>query len=187
MYAKDNFYLKPLQKYTPAQWYGYQVLGERSIAKILPEMMAEAGFKGYYTGHSLRRSGGSRLFQAGVQRKIVKECTGHSLDAVDKYQITSNEQKEIVSKILQGTHNVNPRGRTQTSTVTGTTIDNVVEPKLETNDSKPVTVKGKCTTNAPAKAAEIRDSVGLLVEQVMKSLDKGAKAKIKIEVELCKE
>ena len=32
-----------------------------------------------------------------------------------------------------------------------------------------------------------KDSVGTMVEQVMKSLSKGTKAKIKIEIEICKE
>ena len=119
MYSKPNFYLKALQKPTPAQWFGNQVLGEKSIARILPDMMAEAGYTGYYTGHSLCRSGGSRLFQAGVQRKLVKECTGHTSDAVDKYQITSKEQKKKVSKIVQGQHDIGTKPTTSTSTVVG--------------------------------------------------------------------
>ena len=97
---KENFYLQSLSKPTPACWYACEVLGEGSIGKIMGKMMAEAGYDGFYSGHSLRRTGSTRLFQAGVQRKIVKECTGHRSDAVDQYQITSEAQKETVSKIL---------------------------------------------------------------------------------------
>ena len=56
----------------------------------------------FFTNHSLRRSGISRLFQAGVDRKLVKESTGHSSDAVDKYQITSDKQLEDISSIISG-------------------------------------------------------------------------------------
>ena len=149
MYSKSNFYLKPLQKPTPAQWYGYQVLGEKSIAKILPEMMEEAGYKGYYTGHSLRRSGGSRLFQAGVQRKLVKECTGHASDAVDSYQITSYQQKKIVSEIVQGQLDIKPKPSTSTTPVVGDAADTSInstncdtKPKVE-NPATHV-IRGKC-------------------------------------------
>ena len=41
-----------------------------------------------------------RLFQAGVDKKIVKEITGHASDALIRYQVTSMKQKEAVSKIL---------------------------------------------------------------------------------------
>ena len=100
-YKKCNFYLQARNVITPACWYQNQVMGEGSIGKIIGKMMEEAGYVGFYSGHSLRRSGGSCLFQAGVQRKLVKECTGHSSDAVDKYQITSDEQREVLSNILR--------------------------------------------------------------------------------------
>ena len=59
--------------------------GEGSIGKIMAKLMSDAGYDGFYSGHSLRRTGNTRLFQAGVKRKIVKECTGHRSDAIDKY------------------------------------------------------------------------------------------------------
>ena len=42
------------------------------------------------------------MFQCGIDTKIVKEITGHSSDAVAKYQVTSNNQKREVSVILKG-------------------------------------------------------------------------------------
>ena len=44
--------------------------------------------------------GGTRLFRGGVDRKLVKEATGHTSDAVDKYQVTSEEQHMLMSDIL---------------------------------------------------------------------------------------
>ena len=42
------------------------------------------------------------MFQAGVDTKLVKEVTGHTSDAVNQYQLTSNLQKEEVSNIVKG-------------------------------------------------------------------------------------
>ena len=99
-YEKSNFYLQSLKKPTLAQWYGYQVLGEKSIGKIIPDLMESAGIKGYFTGHSLRRSGTTHLLNAGVDKKILKECTGYMSDAIDKYMVTSDVQREKISDIL---------------------------------------------------------------------------------------
>ena len=38
--------------------------------------METAGIVGFYTNHSARCTGGTRLFRAGMQRKLVKETTG---------------------------------------------------------------------------------------------------------------
>ena len=56
--------------------------------------------KGFFTNHSLRRTGGTRLFRTGVDHKLVKEATGHRSDSVDDYQITSDEQCECMCKII---------------------------------------------------------------------------------------
>ena len=99
-YKKANFYLQSLLKPTPTQWYSGQVVGQNTLGKTIGKMMKEADIAGYFTNHSARHTGGTQLFNAGVDRKIVKECTGHTSDAIDKYQITSVEQKKQVSKIL---------------------------------------------------------------------------------------
>ena len=64
--------------------------------------MEKGNFEGYFTNHSLRRSGGTRLFRAGIDRKLVKEVTGHHSDAVDQYQITGHDQRKLISKVVQG-------------------------------------------------------------------------------------
>ena len=51
---------------------------------------------------SLHRISTTRLFQTGVDRKLVPEFTEHVSDAVDKYQLTSEGQREDMSKILKG-------------------------------------------------------------------------------------
>ena len=64
--------------------------------------MKRGDIQGYFTNHSLRRTGGTRLFRAGVDRKLVKEVTGHRSDAVDAYQITGHNQRKLISSVVQG-------------------------------------------------------------------------------------
>ena len=64
-------------------------------------MMKDANIEGFFTNHRLRRTGGTRLFRAGVDRKLVKEVTGHRSDAVDAYQITSDEQRKHMSRVIE--------------------------------------------------------------------------------------
>ena len=99
-YKKANFYLKSLQKPVPKQWYCEQVVGQNTIGKVVQTLMKDANIEGYFTNHSARRTGGTHLFRAGVDRKLVKEATGHSSDAADKYQITSDEQRAMRSRII---------------------------------------------------------------------------------------
>ena len=50
----------------------------------------------------MQRSVITYLFQVGVDPKLVTEFICHISDAVDKYQITSNEQRENISKVIRG-------------------------------------------------------------------------------------
>ena len=68
----------------------------------MTDITDKAGIGGFFTNHSLRRSGATHLFQAGVDCKLVKEYTGHMADAIDKYQITSDEQCEKLSSVISG-------------------------------------------------------------------------------------
>ena len=99
---KPNFYLRSLKRFNPAQWYSTQVVGLNTLCKTVGQMLKDANLDGYFTNHSLRRTGTTRLFHAGIDRKLVKEYSAHRSDAVDQYQITSNKQKENISKVLVG-------------------------------------------------------------------------------------
>ena len=39
-------------------------------------------------------------FRQGVDKKLIKEVTRHHSDAVDKYAITSDKQREQISNIM---------------------------------------------------------------------------------------
>ena len=96
---KFNFYLRSLDKINPAQWYGEAPVGKNTLRKTVQKLLKNSNVSGFYSNHSLRRSGTTRLFQAGVDRKLIKEFTGHSSDAIDKYQVTSEDQRKSLSNI----------------------------------------------------------------------------------------
>ena len=98
---KTNFYLQSLSKTTPAQWYSDRVMGINAIRKVVKNLLSSADIDGYFMNHSLRCTSSTRMFQAGIDHKIVKEITGHRSDAIDKYQITSEDQKAIVSIVIE--------------------------------------------------------------------------------------
>ena len=53
------------------------------------------------TNHSLRVTGASSLFDAGVPEKIIQQSTGHrSIDGLRVYERVTEEQNAAVSKIL---------------------------------------------------------------------------------------
>ncbi len=68
---------------------------------MFKDMCAEAGVSGHKTNHSLRATGASELFEAGVPEKIIKERTGHrSLEALCLYERTTRDQHQAVSVIF---------------------------------------------------------------------------------------
>ena len=68
----------------------------------MKSMFSKVGIVGK-TNHSLRATGASQLFQAGVAEKIVQERTGHrSVKALRLYERTTTAQHVEVSSILSG-------------------------------------------------------------------------------------
>ena len=57
-YKKDNFYLQCLQKPTATQWYAEQVIGKNTIGSVVQELVKKFKVEGFFSNHSLRRSGG---------------------------------------------------------------------------------------------------------------------------------
>ena len=64
-------------------------------------MLVEAGFKETKTNHSLRATGATTLFNAGVPERIIQQNTGQrSLEALRKYEKVSVRQREATSRVL---------------------------------------------------------------------------------------
>ena len=79
---KLNFYLHSLEKYSPAQWYREQVVRRNTLRKTISDICKDAKIPGFRTNHSLQRTGTTRLFRVGVDRKLIKEFTMHTSDTV---------------------------------------------------------------------------------------------------------
>ena len=135
--------------------------------------------KVFFSGHSLRRTGTSRLFQAGVQRKIVKECSGHTSDAVDKYQITSDHQRQCVSKILQSKPMATSNSSNATAKeVRGDAVE-VSDPQVDVQSNKSAPKSKECNCQS--------SSYGGWIDQLIAQVNASGKVKIKIEIEVSKD
>jgi integrase len=62
-------------------------------------MCRSAGIK-VKTAHCLRVTCATALFQHGVDEKLIQDRTGHSSNALFKYEKASKEQVTTVSRIL---------------------------------------------------------------------------------------
>ena len=146
------------------------MIGVHTISKVVSKLMEQVEIEGYFMNHSLRRTGGTRLFRAGVERKLVKEVTGHRSDAVDAYQITGHDQRKQISNILQGSQNsgTNPQ-------VAKVETEKIVS---ESESKSHVCQCGKDQLNE----ANVTEFVKELLKQTK---DKG-KTTIKIEIEINK-
>ena len=122
----------------------------------------------------MHRTGISRLFQVGFDRKVVKEYSGHRSDAIDKYQVTSENQKQQISKVL-------------------------ASEMSDKCDSKPIPVKDNIASNDQPKSSyttktctcenktiQINEcgKITEVVNGIVKSR-KGKKTVVKIEFEFC--
>ena len=67
----------------------------------------DADVSGQKTNHSLRATGATEMYHAGVPEKVIQERTGHlSLSGLRQYERTSGEQQRTVSRILASRENV---------------------------------------------------------------------------------
>ena len=114
-----------------------------------------------------------RLFQAGVNRKVIKEFTGHVSDAVDKYQITSEEQRENLSKIISG---IKPTGSmAKAPKVTEPSLEVMVKENFEGVQNSACHCKNQTLNISDTK------SLGEMINSLV-SARKGCKVSLKIEV-----
>ena len=92
----DVFYLRP-KKIAPESlpWYDCAAVGRCKLDKFMQVMCEEAGVE-KKTNHSLRATGCTALFNAGVPEKIIRDVTG----IVPTPSNCMKEQKKHVSKVM---------------------------------------------------------------------------------------
>ena len=103
--SANVFYLSPLAKPKGDVWYSRTPLGHNVLGRIVNEMMADAGFEGHFTKHSLRVSLATRLYDAEVDEQLIMSRTGHSsTDGVRAYKRTSEKLKKMTSAVLNNSN-----------------------------------------------------------------------------------
>ena len=84
-------------------WFTSVPIGKNLLSKMVAEMCSKAGITGRKTNHSLRVSGATTLFDAGVPERIIQQRTGHkSIESLCIYERVTEDQERIVSNILTG-------------------------------------------------------------------------------------
>ena len=110
---KDTFYLRPVTKVPTneaAPRYSCVPVGKNQLSRMVKDMCSEANI-GKKTNHSLRASGITSLFQAGVSEKVIQDRSGHrSLDGLRKYERVSEEQQAMAC------HSILPTSTSSSST-----------------------------------------------------------------------
>ena len=176
-YEKNsNFYLHSLDKPSPKQWYAEQVVGAQTLSKVIWTIMELGEFKGFFTNHSARRTGGTRLFRAGVQRKLVKECTRHQSDAVDKYQIRSDEQRQQLCEIISNEHASEVREVREEN-------GNVTDPPVQEKEASCMIESERKSEKVHVSASNVSD----IVSNIMSSAKGKGKTTIKFQIEIVSE
>ena len=106
----DCFYMKPLGVHVIKQpskpWFSCQPCGENKLSGMVKSMFERIGVGGK-TNHSLRATGATEMFRAGVPEKIIQERTGHrSLKALRTYERTTAAQHLSVASVFSSSSDV---------------------------------------------------------------------------------
>ena len=87
--VNEAFYFKPNNDANVFEYYNI-VLGIHTLNKILPDLCESADFS-RKTSHCLRVTCATRLFQSNVENKLIRERTGHRLNAWLAYEKESHQ------------------------------------------------------------------------------------------------
>ena len=103
----ERFYLRALTvvpKLEDVPWFARQCIGQHKLQKMVKTMFKDAKIDGNFTNHSLRATGATALFNAGVPEAVIQKRTGHkSSDALQLYERVNDDQLQAVSNILGST------------------------------------------------------------------------------------
>ena len=92
-FEKDVLYWKPksdIPKSSKELWYHCQPVGKYKLSGMVARMCEEAGLSEHKTNHSLRVTGATSLYNAGVPEREIQQRTGHcskhlgSMSALEK-------------------------------------------------------------------------------------------------------
>ncbi len=116
----DVFYLRQKKVVGPyIPWYECTPVGREKLNMYMATMCKEAGISEKKANHSLRATGASALFNAGVPDKFIRDVTGHRSNALQLYERPTLQQQQSVSSVLvQGQKSFAVAEKENASTVT---------------------------------------------------------------------
>ena len=97
-----SLYLQPRERYMPQNWYRDSPIGENKLRSFVKDLCTKAGIPGYYTNHSLRATGATRMYVNDVDEQVIQEITGHRSLAVRSYKRTCDKQHQNAMKCIFG-------------------------------------------------------------------------------------
>ena len=101
-FVEDILYLRPKEKCPDDQESPRYEDRPVTLSNMMKEMSMESGIA-KKTNHSLRATGASAMFQAGVPERIIQKATGHkSVEGLCTYKQAPTKQFKYVSKVLMG-------------------------------------------------------------------------------------
>ncbi|KAK6180908.1 hypothetical protein SNE40_008873 [Patella caerulea] len=101
-HAMSMVYLRPLIKPTEKVWYAAAPVGRNTLVNTVKRLCEAAGFKGFFTNHSLRATCATRLFRSGVDEQLIAKTTGHRSNAIRAYKRSNTAQEAFVNSVIQG-------------------------------------------------------------------------------------
>ncbi len=76
-------------------WYYKKAAGRETLGNVVKSVMKKAGFKGYFTNPSLRRSCATRLYDAGIPEQVIM-----ALRLIDALRFRLREKPVNYCKVL---------------------------------------------------------------------------------------
>ena len=145
------------------------MIGTHTIGKVVTHLVEKAKIPGFFMNHSLRRSGGTRLFRGGIDRKLVNEATGHRSDAVDNYRVMSIQQRKAMSDVIKGQNEEKvAQSKTEPEVNAKDAIDEIADHKV---------CKCKC-------GVVTEEIVGEIISKIVNETGKKGKVVINMEFEV---
>ena len=97
-----SLYLQPHKKYGQCNWFRDAPVGENKLRSFVKDLCDKAGIPGYYSNHSLRATGCTRMYNSDVEEQVIQEISGHKSLAVRSYKHTCDKQRENATKCIFG-------------------------------------------------------------------------------------
>ena len=115
------------------------------------------------------------MFQAGVDKKLIREISGHRSDATDKYSETSHAQRRHISNILAGTDSGNV-AKDESSKVKS------IEVEKKSDASSTQSQKHSCNCHKKVVKTSETSQIGSMISDIVNAR-KGSKTTVRIEIE----